>query len=270
MPSEPPPPDEQRSVESAGASAQQKKEIEWNDALEMLLCNEAEKCAGLAWLHTRSEVIHSKRANFLQIPMIILSTVTGAVSVGSEQLFGNSQYSSVGIGAVGILVGILGTLNSYFAFSKRAEGHRLGATQYGLIHRAIMIEMALPRNQRTIPKVMLRMIKDELKRLQEVLPRVSEEAIAAYKREIIPNSVDVEHPDITSTIHAILPYNEAVVHAALEAKQHLHMPPGTVAATTAAATANGATATALPGSLGDEDVVVRKPTRFLESDGVEV
>lgn len=223
---------DEKSVEPTvdGAAPTQRKEIEWNDALELLLCNEAEKCAGLAWLHARSEALFSKRANWLQIPVIVLSTVSGAISVGSEQLFGNSQYSSVGLGAVGILVGILGTLNSYFGLPKRAEGHRLGATQYALIHRAIHIEMSLPRDQRTLPKVMLKMVKDELKRLQEILPRVADEAIAAYKREIIPKSKDVEHPDIANGIHAVYPYNEEATHAVLEAKNHVQL----VAATTTA------------------------------------
>lgn len=182
-------------------------EIGWNDALEELLCAEAEKCSGLAWLHSYSEVEYTIKNNRLQIPIIVLSTVTGAASVGSASLFpGNSGIASVVLGAVSILVSILGMLNSHYAFGKRAEGHKIGSVQYAQIHRTIHIEMALPRTQRMPPKQLLRYIKDDLKRLMETIPRVPETIIARYKKEIIPSSGDVSHPDITNGIHRVETY----------------------------------------------------------------
>jgi hypothetical protein len=194
------------------------EEIEWNDALEILICNEAEKCAGLSWLHNRSEALYSRRANWMQIPMIVLSTVSGAISVGAQDLFGSDQIASMAVGGVSILVGILGTLNSYFSLSKRAEAHRIGSVQYSLIHRALAIEMSLPRSQRTIPKVLLKTVKDELKRLAEILPRVSDSSITQYKKEIMPKTTDVEHPDVTGDIHAVHPYNEDAINKVLRSK----------------------------------------------------
>ena len=185
-------------------------EIEWNVALEELLCNEAEKCSGLAWLHTKSELFYAKQHNRLQIPMIVLSTIVGAASVGSETLFpNNSGSASVCLGAVSILVSILGLLNTHYSFGKRAEGHKLGSVQYAQIHRMIHIEMALPRDQRMPPKQILRYIKDDLKRLMETLPRVPEIIIEQYKKEIIPHCTnDVSHPEITNGVHAVIAYVE--------------------------------------------------------------
>ena len=182
-----------------------KTEIEWNAALEELLCNEAEKCSGLAWLHGRSELYYSKQNNRLQIPIIILSTVVGAASVGSGSLFpGNAGIASVSLGAVSILVSILGLLNTHYAFGKRAEGHKLGSVQYAQIYRMIHIEMSLPRSQRMSPKSVLRYIKDDLKRLMETLPRVPENIIEDYKNVILPNAASgVSHPDITNGIHRV-------------------------------------------------------------------
>ena len=184
-------------------------EIEWNNALEELLCNEAEKCQGLAWLHSHAEMEFSKHNNRLQIPIIILSTVVGAASVGSSSLFpGNQGIASVGLGSISILVSILGLLNTHYSFGKRAEGHKLGSVQYAQIYRMIHIEMSLPRSQRMPPKVILRYIKDDLKRLMETLPRVPENIIETYKKEIIPNSIGVSHPEITNGVHKMEAYAE--------------------------------------------------------------
>jgi hypothetical protein len=182
-------------------------EISWNSALEELLCSEAEKCSGLSWLHNKAETYFANQTNWLALPVIILSTISGAVSVGSQALFGSSEYSSIGIGGVNILVAVLGTINSYFAFAKRAEGHRISAIQYSQICRAVRIEMSLPQEQRTIPKVLLKMVKEDLKRLSEIAPRVPEHILEQYKKEIIPHSVDVTHPEITNGIEYVKPYH---------------------------------------------------------------
>lgn len=182
-------------------------EIGWNDALEELLCEEAEKCSGLAWLHSNSEAEFTIKNNRLQIPIIVLSTVTGAASVGSASLFpGNAGTASVALGSISILVSILGMINSHYAYGKRAEAHKIGSVQYAQIHRIIHIEMALPRQQRMPPKQLLRYIKDDLKRLMETIPRVPESVIEKYKTTIIPNSGDVSHPDITNGIHRVHTY----------------------------------------------------------------
>jgi hypothetical protein len=191
-------------LDDGSAEHSSKVEIEWHSALETLLCEEAEKCAGLAWLHGHSELYFTKQHNRLQIPVIILSTVVGAASVGSSSLFpGNAETASVCLGAISIVVSILGLLNTHYSFGKRAEGHKLGSVQYAQIHRMIHIEMALPRSQRMPPKQILRYIKDDLKRLMETLPRVPENIVLLYKKEIIPNSIDVSHPDITNGIHRV-------------------------------------------------------------------
>ena len=171
--------------------------IIWNTALEELMCQEAEKCAGLAWLHTRSEIYYSKCHDRLQIPQIILSTIVGAASVGTGALLPyQAGLVSVFLGGISISVSILGLLNTHYKFARRTEGHKLGSIQYSQIHRMIHIEMSLPRHQRMLPKQILRYIKYDLKRLMEALPRVPDKIIFKYMRDIIPKSENVTHPDI--------------------------------------------------------------------------
>lgn len=190
---------------TAGAT----EEIEWNDALEKLLCEEAEKCMGMAWMHNKCEIYFSNKNNWLQIPIIIISTITGAASVGSSTLFeGQQQAASVALGGASILVSILGLINSYFSFGKRAEGHRLSDVTYRQMHRLVNIEMSLPRHQRMAPKQLLRSIKDDLKRLSETMPRIPESIIERYKKEVINEEDErVAHPEITNGVHKVAAYN---------------------------------------------------------------
>jgi len=195
------------------------EEIEWNDALEKLLCEEAEKCMGMAWMHNKCEIYFSNKNNWLQIPIIVISTITGAASVGSSSLFpGNTQVASVALGGASILVSILGLINSYFSFGKRAEGHRLSDVTYRQMHRLVNIEMSLPRHQRMSPKQILKSIKEDLKRLSETMPRIPEEIIERYKREVIhdENAEIVAHPEITNGVHKVEAYNIPIVNFELD------------------------------------------------------
>jgi len=196
--------------ESIPESTEKIAEIEWNHALEQLLCEEAEKCAGLAWLHGKSELYYTIQHNRLQIPMIVLSTLVGAASVGSGSLFpGNAGAASISLGAVSIVVSILGLLNTHYSFGKRSEGHKLGSVKYAQIYRMIHIEMSFPRAQRMTPKAVLRYIKDDLKRLMETLPRIPENIVEEYKKTILPAAATgVAHPDITNGIHKVAAFNE--------------------------------------------------------------
>lgn len=189
-------------------------EITWNHAIEELLCEEAEKCSGMSWLHSKSETLFSNRTNYMQLPIIILSAVSGFIS---GVIPSDTRGGSAGIGAVSILVSILGTINSYFAFAKRTEGHRIASVQYAQICRAIRIEMNLPQDQRTPPKILLKMIKDDLKRLSETAPRVPDSIVEAFKKEIMPKAENISHPEIIDGIENVKAFNpDAIVDAVRE------------------------------------------------------
>lgn len=199
---------------------QKETEISWNEALEELLCQEAEKCSGLAWLHNKAEMLYSNRTNYLQLPIIIFSAVSGFAS-GIAPADSVSQAS---VGAVSILVAILGTINSYFGFARRSEGHRIACVQYAQMCRTIRIEMNLPAAQRTPPKVLLRMIKEDLKRLAETAPRVPLEMITLYKQDIVPHSENVSHPEITNGIENVKPYHpDEVKNEVVESKPEIRV-----------------------------------------------
>lgn len=187
-------------------------DISWNPALEKLLCDESEKCSGYSWLHNRAEMLYSNRTTYLQLPIIILSAVSGFVSGAVPSSVDGVSYA---VGGVGILVSILGTINSYFGFARRAEAHRIASVHNGQISRAIRIEMNLPRQQRTPPKVLLKMIKEDLKRLSETAPRIPVEIIAEYKNSVMKHQPTATHPDICNGIEEVEPLGEVVAVGAI-------------------------------------------------------
>jgi hypothetical protein len=160
------------------------REITWTDELEDLLKTIAEKSNGFSWLHAQSELKFSKLNNWISIPVIILSTIAGSASVGVNN-FGDTGLASVIIGCVSIGTGILSTIGSYFAYSRRAESHRITSISYKKLHRFISIELALPRNQRMPPKVFLKTTRETIDRLIDIQPPISEDVIEKFKNKFI-------------------------------------------------------------------------------------
>ena len=110
---------------------------------------------------------------------------------------------SLGIGAISILCGILNTVNSYFAFSKRTEAHRIADIQFNKVYRFIAVEMTLPRIERIRARDMLKIVREQVERLAETSPAIPEFIVDKFKKNFRKDYKDVAQPDITNGLRRI-------------------------------------------------------------------
>lgn len=185
-------------------------EAHWNSQLEKILSNEGERSLCYSWLHNKAEALYQTYSTWINIPTIVLSTVAGSASIGSESLFGTSPYASIGIGCISLTVGILNTISGYFSWTKRAETHRLMNISYAKIHRFIMIELSLPRNERMSATEMLKFVREQLDRLQETSPQIPPSVIKEFRAKFGSTTDDVSKPEITNGLDPIEVFKEEV------------------------------------------------------------
>ena len=150
--------------------------INYNRDLEQLLAQSAEECESLGILHLASYEKYNLLSNYINIPVIILSSGIGFIT--GIDLEYEKMNIILGIGSV--FVGIIKSIDSYFQLGKRAEAHRLCALQYTQINKKIQIELSLCREQRQTAKDMLSIIKTDIKNLQDISPIIDKEIIAQY------------------------------------------------------------------------------------------
>lgn len=174
-------------------------EIVYTDEVESLIKGIGEKALALSWLHTRSEKRYSYLNNYLAIPAIILSTITGAGSIG----FGSIPDVSFIMGGISILVSIITTLNSYFSFAKRSEAHRITSVSYNKLYLQISIELSLPRKKRMNVKALLKNVSEQIVRLNEIQPPVPDVVITDFKKVFKDYYGKVEMPEITNGLVSI-------------------------------------------------------------------
>lgn len=185
------------------------RDIQWNSQLERILSEEGERALCFSWLHNQSHKRYTGLNIYITLPTIVMSTLAGTASIGSQTLFQNNvDLSNYVVGAVSITVGVLNTVSSFFGWAKRSEGHRISAMTYSKIHRFILIELSLPRKERMAAKDMLKSVRDQLDRLEETSPAIPDIVINRFKSRFGETTPGVSKPEITNGLDPIYVFVE--------------------------------------------------------------
>jgi hypothetical protein len=179
--------------------------IQWHTSLEEYFASTGEKANCLAWCHKKAEALYSVRRTWIDLPVIVISAVTGFLSAGSTSLFDDPKASSVALGVASLFVSVLNTAGSYFGWSKRAEGHRISAIHYSKLYRGLMVELGLPREERQPPAALLKSVRDQYDRLQEISPLLPPEVIKEFQTRFASYK-DISKPEETNGLEHITIY----------------------------------------------------------------
>lgn len=179
--------------------------MSWEHTEEVLLAGIGDRCNGYQWLHTKSQRHYEIWNVCLTIPSIVLSAITGSVTIGLSSLFpvGDQITATTILGTVTIGSGILTTINQYMKTSSLAEAHRAAALAYGKLYRLILTELSLRREQRTDAKPFLKMVRAEQDRLQDMSPSISACIISQFNSTFKGNT-KLEKPEITGDLDHII------------------------------------------------------------------
>jgi len=184
-------------------------QVSWTTALEEYFKTTGERAHTLGMMHLEAEQIVSGKRTAIDLPVIVLSGVTGFVSAlsSSPMLSANQAAISVALGIVSLFVSTLNTVGSYFQFSKRAEGHRIAGIQFSKLYRFLAIEMGLPREERMQPHDLLKMAKENYDRLQEISPPLPTSITDKYRSKF-KDVKDIAVPEECNGLEQIKIYEE--------------------------------------------------------------
>jgi len=150
--------------------------ITYNTNLEQLLKENSEECESLSILHRMSYEKYNKLSNYINIPVIILSSAIGFIT-GIDL-----QYDKMNIilGVGSVFVGIIKSVDTYFQLAKRAESHRICSLQFSQISKKLQIELTLHRKQRATAENMMNIVKTDIKNMQDIAPLIDDDIIEIY------------------------------------------------------------------------------------------
>ena len=181
--------------------------VSWTDRLEEFFASSAEKAHCLSVLHKQAESVYSSRKTFIDLPVIIGSGVIGFLNAGSTSMFADPKIASIALGVGSLVVSVLQTINAYFSWAKRAEGHRIASIQYSRLYRFLSIEMSLPRGERLEPSALLKQTKDTYDRLQEISPLLPPSILREF-RKTYDKETEISKPEEANGLEKVIVYRE--------------------------------------------------------------
>lgn len=175
----------------------------WTSEIECLIADWSDRAQCYSWMHDKTSRAFAIYNQYLMIPVIVLSTLTGTANFGLGSIFNNNEYAktmaSLGIGGVSIITGIISTLANFLRYGQGSEAHSLSSLMWAKFSRLISIEMALHPDDRMEAFAFLKMFRIELDRLVESSPTIPENVIIAFKREFRANT-EVKKPDLAGVL----------------------------------------------------------------------
>ena len=174
--------------------------LDWTDTTEDLLISWTDISHCYTWIFDRSYRKYNSINYRFTIPIIVLSTITGTISMSMESILPaeSVRTGQVIIGGINIFTGILGTLHNFFRYAQESELHLTATNDWSRFHRNIKIELSIERGSRKPAVEFIRSTRQEYERLLNNRPVIPSNVIDEFKKTF--RHSDIIKPEILDKI----------------------------------------------------------------------
>ena len=181
---------------------------DWSPECEELLADWSEISSCYNWLHNYSQRKYKRKYHALQVPIIVLSTLTGVGNFATESYVPKNfqQGFTAFVGSLNIFAGILGTLLSFLRYSEIYESHRIASLGWAKLSRNIEIELSLHDQKRKKCTDFLKVARAEYDNLLESSPMIDTDIIETFNKKFDGKYENVARPLICNGLKEVTPY----------------------------------------------------------------
>ena len=157
----------------------------WKSEQEDILKKWADKALCYKTMHDRATKKYWCLNAWFNIPVIILSTLTGTGNF-AQGTFGPKYgpYLILAIGTANLLSAIMGTIAQYINVAGMLEGHRFASISWDKYARGVSVELGKVRSDRQDPATYLKRCQEDYDRLIEISPNFSNDIIEWFNKLI--------------------------------------------------------------------------------------
>jgi hypothetical protein len=189
------------------ASIETTKNLTWDDAIEKILSEMGDEAQINAYLHKKAQEHFTIKNIKFQLPIIILSALSGTGNFISANFPAYSEYIILGVGGVSIFTSIISSVAQFLQVSQLSENHRMSYLSWEKFHSTIKFQLNKKRIARDSIKDFVALIIPEYQRLKEIsadIPKHIIESIKNNKKKL----KDMQVPYMLNGFHPVKPYQE--------------------------------------------------------------
>ena len=189
------------------ASIETNKNITWDDAIENILSELGDEAQINAYLHKKAQEHFTIKNIKFQLPIIILSALSGTGNFVSANFPAYSEYIILAVGGVSIFTSIISSVAQFLQVSQLSENHRMSYLSWEKFHSTIKFQLNKRRIARDNIKDFIGLIIPEYQRLKEIsadIPKHILESIKNNKKKL----KDMQVPYMLNGFHPVKPYKE--------------------------------------------------------------
>jgi hypothetical protein len=180
---------------------EEKPLLPWNSDDDRILKEWVDKSACFKWLHEQSYKKYKKSYLRQMIPVIVISTLTGAANFALDRITDvqKRSYASIGVGAFNILAAMISTVSQFLKTSELKEAHNIAAKSWDKFNRTLKLELQRCPDERSNKRELFNISMKEYDRLVEISPDIPNEIIRHFK-VLYKDSIDLIKPESTGHI----------------------------------------------------------------------
>ena len=181
--------------------------IEWDDSIEKILSEVGDESQINAYMHKMSQTYYTKQNIKYQLPIIVLSAVSGTGNFVSSNFPAYSSIIILAVGGLSIFTSILSSVAQFLQVSQLSESHRMSYLSWEKFHSTIKFQINKRRSNRDDLKDFLSIIIPEYQRLKEMsatIPKHICEQVKNNKKNL--NKMQI--PYLLNGFHPVVPYKE--------------------------------------------------------------
>ena len=189
------------------ASIETNKHICWDESIENILSELGDEAQINAFLHKKAQAYYTIQNIKYQLPIIILSALSGTGNFISSNFPSYSQYIILGVGGMSIFTSIISSVAQFLQISQLSENHRISYLSWEKFHSTIKFQLNKKRASRDNIKDFISLIIPEYQRLKEIsadIPKHISESIKNNKKKL----GNMQVPYMLNGFHPVLPYKE--------------------------------------------------------------
>jgi len=189
------------------ASLETTKHLVWDDAIEKILSELGDEAQINAYLHKKAQEHFTIKNIQYQLPIIILSALSGTGNFISANFPAYSEYIILGVGGVSIFTSIISSVAQFLQISQLGENHRMSYLSWEKFHSTIKFQLKKRKIARDNIKDFIGLIIPEYQRLKEIsadIPKHILENMKNNKKKL----KDMQVPYMLNGFHPVIPYKE--------------------------------------------------------------